>query len=89
TSGTSRAVAVRALDELAVVSGETKLPNYMRELEAKDDSLMGFNILDCLKQIKELENIMLKALLDLIAHAEEAIRLKEGHVDFMDLEIDH
>ncbi|GJT96000.1 phospholipase-like protein [Tanacetum coccineum] len=125
TSGTSRVVVVRALDELAVVSNETKLPNYMRffflqqvaeakafaklirekadnaraclaklvvmigELEAMDESLMGFDILDCLKQSKELENITLKALSDLIAHAEEAIHLKEGHVDFMDLEIDH
>ncbi|GJZ55890.1 phospholipase-like protein [Tanacetum coccineum] len=121
--GTSRVVVVRALDELAVVSCETKLPNYMRffflqqvaeakafaklirekydnaraclaklvvmigEMEAMDDSLVVFDILDCLKESKELENITLKALSNLIAHAEEAIRLKEGHVDVMDLEI--
>ncbi|GJY01530.1 phospholipase-like protein [Tanacetum coccineum] len=66
-----------------------KLVVMIRELEAIDVSLMGFDILDCLKQSKELENITLKALSDLIAHAEEAIHLKEGHVDFMDLEIDH
>ncbi|GKD95886.1 hypothetical protein Tco_1379783 [Tanacetum coccineum] len=121
--GTSMAVVVRALDELAVVSGETKLPNYMRffflqqvakakafaklirekadntkaclaklvviigEMEVMDDSLVVFDILDCLKESKELENITLKALSDLIAHTEEANRLKEGHADVMDLEI--
>ncbi|GJW85590.1 hypothetical protein Tco_0158735 [Tanacetum coccineum] len=125
SSGTSRVVAVRALDELVVISGETKLPNYMRffflqkvaeakafakmlrdkadnakdciaklhvmicEMEAMDDSLVGFDILDCLKESKELENNKLKALLDLIAQTEEAIRLKEGYMDLMDLEIDY
>ncbi|GKD86656.1 hypothetical protein Tco_1357810 [Tanacetum coccineum] len=98
SSGTSRVVVVRALDELDVISGETKLPNYLRaclaklvvmlgEMEAMDESLVVFDILDYLKESKELENTTLKASSNLIAHAEEAIRLKEGYVDVMDLEI--
>ncbi|GJT13288.1 hypothetical protein Tco_0860330 [Tanacetum coccineum] len=98
SSGTSRVVVVRALDELDVISGETKLPNYLRaclaklvvmlgEMEAMDESLVVFDILDYLKESKELENTTLKASSNLIAYAEEAIRLKEGYVDVMDLEI--
>ncbi|GJZ55891.1 hypothetical protein Tco_0611084 [Tanacetum coccineum] len=64
-----------------------KLVVMIGEMEVMDDSLVVFDILDCLKESKELENITLKALSDLIAHTEEANRLKEGHADVMDLEI--
>nr|GEZ38908.1 hypothetical protein [Tanacetum cinerariifolium] len=66
-----------------------KLHVMICELEAIDDSMVGFDILDCLKESKELKNNKLKSISDLIAHAEEAIHLNEGHVDVMDLEIDY
>ncbi|GJS39708.1 hypothetical protein Tco_0564751 [Tanacetum coccineum] len=66
-----------------------KLHVMIYEMEAMDDSLVGFDFLDCLKESKELENNKFKALSDLIAQTEEAIRLKEGHVDVMDLELDY
>nr|GEX68014.1 hypothetical protein [Tanacetum cinerariifolium] len=66
-----------------------KLHVMVCEMEAMDDSFVGFDILDFLKESKELENNKFKALLDLIAQTEEAICLKEGHVDLMDLEIDY
>ncbi|GJR74397.1 hypothetical protein Tco_0086762 [Tanacetum coccineum] len=120
--GSSRTLAVRALDELAVLSGETDVPKYMRffflqqiieakafanmirdqvdnardciakfhvmicEMEAIDDSLVVFNSLDYLKESNQLENNKLKAF---IAQIEEAIRLKEGHMEVMDLEINY
>ncbi|GJR24952.1 hypothetical protein Tco_0973479 [Tanacetum coccineum] len=93
SSSSSRAVFVRALDELAVLSADNardciaKLHVMICEMVVMDDSLVGFDILDCLKESKELENNKLKALSYLIAQTEEAIRLKEGHVDVMDLEI--
>nr|GEZ79347.1 hypothetical protein [Tanacetum cinerariifolium] len=89
---------MRALDKIAVLSSKTKLPNYTRDyiaklhvmickIEAIDDSLVDFVILDCLKEHKELENNKLKALSDLIAQIEEAVHLKERRMDVMDLEI--
>nr|GEZ62496.1 hypothetical protein [Tanacetum cinerariifolium] len=64
-----------------------KLHVMICKMEAMDDSLVDFVILDCLKEYKELENNKLKALSDLIAQIEEAVHLKEGRMDVMDLEI--
>nr|GEX95052.1 hypothetical protein [Tanacetum cinerariifolium] len=75
TVGSSRALPMRALDELAVISDETKVPKYTS--------------LDCLKESKQLKHNKLKAISDLIAQTEEAIRLKERHMDVMDLEINY
>ncbi|GJZ31846.1 hypothetical protein Tco_0576893 [Tanacetum coccineum] len=125
SSGSSRALVVRVLDKLAVLSGETEVLKYMRffflqqiaeakaftnmlrdqadnardciatlhvmicEMKAMDDNLVVFDSLDCLKESKQLENNKLKALSDLIAQTEEAICVKEGHMDVMDLKINY
>nr|GEU34847.1 hypothetical protein [Tanacetum cinerariifolium] len=124
-SSLSRAIAVRALDELVVLSGETAVPKFIRffflqqivedkafanmlrdqannprsciaklhvmicEMEAMDDRLAVFDSLKCLKESKQDENNKLKSLSDMNAQTEEAIRLKEGHMDVMDLEINY
>ncbi|GJR01701.1 hypothetical protein Tco_0524685 [Tanacetum coccineum] len=54
------------------------------DMEAMVDRLVVFDSLDCLNERKVVENNKLKALNDLIAQTEEAIRLKEGHVEVMD-----
>ncbi|GJW49278.1 retrovirus-related pol polyprotein from transposon TNT 1-94 [Tanacetum coccineum] len=46
-------------------------------------SLVGNDSLECLRESQEMENNKLKALTDLIAQTEDAIRRKEGHVDIM------
>ncbi|GJV83889.1 hypothetical protein Tco_1523787 [Tanacetum coccineum] len=119
-SGSSRAIARRVVDDIVDLSGEGKVPKYMRffflqqiaedkafanmlcnqaetarncivhlhvmicEMEAMDDRLVVYDSLECLRESKAIENNKLKALLDLIAQTEEAIRMKEGHVEVMD-----
>ncbi|GJX07213.1 hypothetical protein Tco_0195145 [Tanacetum coccineum] len=48
-------------------------------------SMVGNDSLDFLREIQQMENNKLKALTDLIAQTEDAIRKKEGHVDIMKL----
>ncbi|GJZ13174.1 F-box domain containing protein [Tanacetum coccineum] len=91
SSSTSRAITVRALDELAVISGETKLPNYTRFFllqqvaEAKAFAKLirekADNPRACFAKLVVMIG-EIKAMDD-----KEAIRLKEGHMDIMDLEI--
>ncbi|GJQ94674.1 hypothetical protein Tco_0005813 [Tanacetum coccineum] len=119
-SGSSRAIARCAMDDIAYLSGETEVLKYMSffflqqisedkafgnllrdqaetarncidqlhvmicDMEAMVDCLVVFDSLDFLNESKDVENNKLKALNDLIAQTEEAIRLKEGHVEVMD-----
>ncbi|GKD76764.1 hypothetical protein Tco_1339385 [Tanacetum coccineum] len=95
-SGSSRLISEHAVNELVDLSGETKVPKFKRsylaklhvmnfEMEAMDDHLVVFDSLECLKESKQIENNKLKALLDILVQTKDAIRLKEGHVDIMDL----
>ncbi|GJT10999.1 hypothetical protein Tco_0858041 [Tanacetum coccineum] len=94
----SRAVARRAMDDIANLSDETEVPKYMRkcidhlhvmicEMQAIEDHFFVFDSLECVKESKSVENNMLAALKDLIAQTEEAIRINEGHVEVMDEDI--
>ncbi|GJS98560.1 hypothetical protein Tco_0819730 [Tanacetum coccineum] len=91
-SGSSRAIA-RYKTKLLQIFSVIKLKllgnastNFVMicEMEAMEDRLVVFDSLDCLKESKVVENNKLKALNDLIAQTEEAIRFKERHVEIMD-----
>ncbi|GKB09107.1 retrovirus-related pol polyprotein from transposon TNT 1-94 [Tanacetum coccineum] len=86
--GSSSGISGHALNELMDLSANhvrsflDKLHVMIYEMQ-RVCSLVGNDSLECLRESQEMENNKLKALTDLIAQTEDAIRMKEGHVDIM------
>ncbi|GJZ75384.1 hypothetical protein Tco_0639849 [Tanacetum coccineum] len=72
-SGSSRAVARRAMDDIANLSDETEVPKYMR-----------FFFLQQIADDKAFANLLSDQAETARNFNQEAIRMKEGHVEVMD-----
>ncbi|GJW55719.1 hypothetical protein Tco_0099804 [Tanacetum coccineum] len=86
-SNSSSGISGHALNELMDLSGEScleKLHVTICEMQMVC-SLVGNDILECLRESREMENNKLKALTNLMAKTKDVIRKKEGHVDIMKL----
>ncbi|GKE38806.1 hypothetical protein Tco_1479361 [Tanacetum coccineum] len=82
-SGSSSGIYGRALNELMDLSSETEVPKFMSFFflqRIAEEKAFANMIRD---QVDQMERNKLKALTDMIAQTEDAIRRKEGHVDIM------